>query len=112
MKPLFPIMLALAVGGCWGPNSLDNAEPFYTGEISRPPMEVAECIQARYLVAENETLTIVRDGETVILSYGIVTAWHNMLWWRAAITPGRIDIRSNEVGIRTVNLGWVKGCAA
>jgi hypothetical protein len=106
------VFLIVILSGCWGPSSLDNAEPFYTGEISRPPIEVAECVQARYLLAENRTLTIVRDGDTVILSHGLVTAWYNQLYWRAMITPGRIVIRSHEVGIRKVEMDWIRECSA
>ena len=111
MKPLFAFATALVLAGCYGPNSLDNAEPFYTGEISRPPMEVAECVQARYMLEKNQILTIVRDGDTVVLSHGLNSAYSNLLYFRAFITPGRIEVRSNHPIGYPVQMEWIKGCA-
>ena len=112
MKALFAFVTALVLAGCYGPNSLDNAEPFYTGEILRPPMEVAECVQARYMLERNQVVTIVRDGDTVIISLGVQSGWHNLLWWRAAFTPGQVIVWSKEPIGYPVNLEWFKGCAA
>ncbi len=112
MRTLFAFVIALVLAGCYGPNSLDKAEPFYTGEISRPPMEVAECVQARYMLERNQVVTIVHDGDTVILSFGGVGGFGTLLWWRAAFTPGQVIVWSNEPIFDPVNLEWFKGCTA